>query len=70
MAIINVFKNSESVIEATLLPKGNEYALLYISEALLPEFLDIFENSLKAFIKEAKAKKSAHAASFKAKFES
>jgi hypothetical protein len=64
-----IYFDNKSVLEAAPLPKGNEFAIMYVNEELLESLVNCVENLLKPIMKEAKSKKAARAASFKAKFE-
>jgi hypothetical protein len=66
---IFVHSNQTPVLEGVALPKGNEYALMYVNESLIESFASFWEAGLKVKIKEAKQLKSARAAAFKSRFE-
>ena len=66
---LKVFKGTESVLELSGLPKGNEFAVFYVSPTRFEEFKIWATESLKDVIRIAKSKKSDRSASFRAKFE-
>jgi hypothetical protein len=66
--ILRMAFENEVLLEVSFLPKGSEFAVYFINE---PKF-DVLKEKialLEAFVKEAKSKKSARQAGWKARFE-